>query len=651
VPSATRSERPPRLLLRFAVFTALGLALAGTAIVLVVRDQTTTQSLRHANDRARFAADAVGSALRAADLDRPAPARRRQLDRIFREHVLLDGILRISLHDAEGRPTYSTRGVAGRIPPRYLHEALEGAAVSDVARSESESGDRRVLRSYVPVAVGSGRAGGVTRGVAVLEQDYEPIAAAVRRSTWIVAGVLEGLLLVLFLVLAPVLGRVTSRIREHVAELEHVATHDELTGTANRLGLRRAVEERLRARAPAALLVLDMDGFSEVNQAFGADGGDALLRELALRLRWELANGHTIARLGGDEFGALLDVTSTEEIAATGARIRSYLGPPIVVDGVPVAVSMSMGAAVLGTDGGSFDEVLRRAGAALAAAKSEGPGTLRVYEPGHEAADASRIALAAELREALVAGQLLLHYQPQADLLTRQIRGVEALLRWEHPTRGLLTAHEFIRDAERSGVATDLRRFVLEAATAQWHEWSAQGLTLELSVNLTAIDLHDASLPVEIAHLLETHGIPPWNLVLEITERTLGDERRTRAVVERLHALGVRLAIDDFGTEYASLSTLRRLPVHVVKLDRDLLADVPGDATAEAIVGGSIELAHAIGATVVAEGIETREQWRFVHVLGCDVAQGYLVGRPSPPEEISELLEAAPALAPRVAAA
>ena len=436
-----------------------------------------------------------------------------------------------------------------------------------------------------------------------------------------------------------------------MAELERVATHDELTGTANRLGLRRAVEKRLVSGAPGTLLVLDVDGFSDLNQVFGSDGGDELLAEVALRLRWELAGCDVVARLGDDEFGALLDDTGADDIAALGARITACLEPPVDVDGVPVAVSMSMGAAVL-RPGGDFATVLRQAGAALAAAKAEGPGSMQVYEPDHEAADTSRSRLAAGLLEALLAGQLVLHYQPQADLLTRQIRGVEALLRWQHPTRGLLAAHEFIRDAEQSGVATDLRRFVLEAATNQWHEWSAAGIDLELAVNLSAIDLHDVSLPEEVASLLERHGIPPWNLVLEITERMLGDELRAREVVERLTALGVRLAIDDFGTEYASLSSLRRLPVHVVKLDRSLLADVPGEPTAEAIVGGSVELAHALGATVVAEGVETREQWRFVHTLGCDIAQGYFVGRPVPANEITELLlDEAPAVTTETAAA
>ena len=631
-------------MLRFAVFTALGLALAGAAIVGVVRDETTSRSLESANERAIFATDAVlERELRATDLRSPQPARRRDLGRMLRTSVLREGIVQVTLHDARGRTTYSTGVAPARIPEQHLRASLAGTAVSDVA--EGDGG--RVLRTYVPIAL-AGEAG-TARGVVVFEQDYSPIAAAIRHSTWFIAGVLEALLLLLFLVLAPILARVTSRIRGHMAELEHVATHDELTGAANRLGLRRAVEERLSSGTGGSLLLLDADGFSEVNEVFGSDAGDALLREVALRLRGALAGCAVFARVGDDEFAALLDDTSVSGIGAVAQQAGLCLEPPIVVDGVPVAVTLSWGAAVLGGGNTDFATALQQAGTALAAGKAaEGRG---IYESRHEAADASSIALTAELRDALTAGELLLHYQPQEDLLTRRIRGVEALLRWQHPTRGLLPAHEFIRAAERSGLATELRRFVLASATAQWHKWHSTGIELELSVNLSAIDLHDVSLPDEIGLLLDRHGMPPRSLVVEITERTLGDEARTREVVERLKALGVRLAIDDFGTEYASLASLRRFPPHVVKLDRSLLAGVPGEPTAQAIVGGSVALAHALGAIVVAEGVETSEQWKFVNVIGCDVAQGYLVGRPGPADAISELLLEAPAVTPHIVAA
>jgi diguanylate cyclase (GGDEF)-like protein len=633
---------------RFAVLTALGLALAAVAIAFLVRTGSTAQAQRDAIERARFATEAIlAHELRPADLSaRPAPARRRELDRLFRESVLLEGIVGVALYDATGGLTYASGpSVAPRVPAESVDEALGGTALSvvDVAGSSG----KRVLRTHVPLVLGASR----TAGIATFEQDYGPIAAAGRRSAWLAAAVLEGLLLVLFLLLAPVLLRVTARIRRQIAEIEHAGTHDELTGTANRIGLGRAVEAALASDAAGALLLVDIDGFSELNEVFGPDGGDAVLVEVALRLRWELADFELVARLGEDEFGVLLDSASLEAIERAAARIRACLAPPVLVDGVRVAVTVSMGAVPLGEPGPDFASLLHLAGAALSVAKEEGDGELRVYEPAHEAREASRVALLAELRDGLASDELLVYFQPQVDLVTRQVRGVEALLRWQHPTRGLLAAGEFVQEAERSGLAKEIRRFVLETSAACWRAWSGLGIHLEVSVNLGAVDLLDATLPDEVAAVLDAYGIPPWNLVLEITERTLVvDERRTRDVVDALRELGVRLAIDDFGIGSSSLASLRRFPVQIVKLDRSLLVGLPGGTGAAAIVRGSIELAHAIGATVVAEGVETREQWELVQALGCDIAQGYLVGRPVPPDEIVLLLQSAPALTPELAA-
>jgi diguanylate cyclase (GGDEF)-like protein len=640
ISATTSAERPPRLLTRFAVFTALGLALAAVAIALLVRSASTAQAQRHAIEQARFATEAVlARELRPSDLTvRPSPARRRDLGRLFRESVLFEGILGVALYDAAGRLTYAAGSEASRaLPIESVREALRGVAISTV---DAAGADERELRTYVPLVLGRNK----TAGIAVFEQDYGPIQATGTRSAWLAAGVLEGLLLLLFIVLAPVLVRVSRRIRSQIAEIEHAATHDEPTGTGNRIRLRRAVEEALASGAPGALLVVDIDGFSELNEIFGSDGGDAVLREVALRLRWELADCELVARLGEDEFGVLLDSADPEVIERVAARIRSSLAPPVVVDTVQVAVTVSIGAASL-EETDDFVSLLRRAGAALSVAKETGDGAVRIYEPGHEAREASRSVLLAELREGLEKEELLVHFQPQVDLVTQRVRGVEALVRWEHPTRGLLAAGEFVHEAEQSGLAKELRRFVLESSARCWREWNGLGLTLEVSVNLGPVDLLDTSLPNEVARLLESYGIPPWNLVLEITERTLiVDERRTLEVTDALRALGVRLAVDDFGAGYSSLASLQRFPVQIVKLDRSLLANAAAEPAANAILRGSIELAHAIGATVVAEGVETSEQWELVHSLGCDIAQGYLVGRPAPADEIELLLQAAPAV-------
>lgn len=642
--AASAQERAPRLVLRFALFTALGLGLAGTVIVLVVRHADMVQSQRHAISRARLAAEAVlKHELRPADLDAPVSTRRqRALDRLSEARVLVEGIQDMTVYSVDGRVTYSTENsLAGRtLPPTYVQEAISGAVVSEIA--ESADGTRRVLRTYVPVVIGPGR----TTGVVALEQDYAPIAAAARGSGWLIAGVLEVLLLLLIVILVPVLGRVSQRIRRHVGELEHLATHDELTGLPNRLGFRVGVEDTLASKKwSGTLLLMDLDGFSEVNDVLGYGSGDALLSLIAARLRRDLADCDVVARLGEDEFGALLDSAVQIEIAALAARIERSLVEPFLVDGVRVAVTVSVGAAILGEHGTDFATVLRHAGVALSIAKQEGRDSFQIYDPLSEASDISRLALTAELRDALDRGQLLVHYQPQVDLGTRTVRGVEALLRWQHPERGLLTAGAFITHAERGGLARELRSFVLESSARQWQEWSALGIDLELAVNLSTVDMLDTSLPDEIAALIERYGITPWKLVLEITERTLiGDERRTGQIVDRLSRLGVRLAIDDFGTGQSSLASLKRFPVHQIKLDRSLLADVPGNATAEAIVSSGVEIAHAIGATVVAEGVETPDQWRFAFTVGCAVAQGYLVGRPVPGDEIPAFLQATPAV-------
>lgn len=640
--TAGAQERPPRLVLRFAIFTALGLALAGAAIVLIVRQADMVQSQRHAISRARLAAEAVlKHELRRGDLAAPVSTqRRRALDELSEARVLVEGIQDMTVYSADGRVTYSTQErLASRpLPAKYVQEALTGAVVSEIGASAGTT--RRVLRTFVPVVIGPKR----TTGVVALEQDYAPIEASALGSAWLIAGVLEVLLLILAVVFVPVLARVSYRVRRHVQDLEHIATHDELTELPNRLGFRHRVEEKLSSPDSAgALLRIAVDGFSEINDVLGYGRGDALLSQLADRLRHALADRDAVARLGEDEFGVLLGAGGRIEVADVAGRIEKSLVEPFLFDGVRVAVTVSIGVALLGEHGVDFATVLRRAGAALSTAKEDGQHDLQIYDPVDEASDVSRLALTGELREALDGGQLLLHYQPQVDLGTRTVRAVEALLRWHHPERGLLTAGEFITQAERSGIARDLRRFVLETSARQWQEWSALGIDLEISVNLSTADMLDASLPDEIATLLDRYEIPPWNLVLEITERTLiGDERRSEQVLARLRTIGVRLAIDDFGIGESSLASLSRFRVQQIKLDRSLLVDAPGDATAEAIVTGCVEIAHAIGATIVVEGVETHEQWRFAHTVGCDVAQGYLIGRPVPGDELTMRLQGTP---------
>jgi diguanylate cyclase (GGDEF)-like protein len=642
--SVSAHERPPRLVPLFAVLTALGVAAAAAVILMVVRQTDVVQAQQPAIDRARFAARAVlAPELQPSDLEGAVSTeRRRQLDRLMRGRMLLEGIRAATLYGSDGRLVYAVAGryASGAATAEQVRDALSGTTVSEIARARDGS---RALRTYVPLADVEGRVKGVVR----LDQEYEPIAAMVRRSSLLIAGVLEGLLLLLFLALVPVLARASSRIRTHLAELEHAATHDDLTGMPNRYGFRRIAGAALREREAATIMLVDLDGFSEINSSLGAESGDRLLSDVGARLERELApDGALVGRLGEDEFGVLHGADDAAGAEWVAERIRHSFAAPFVVDGVRVAVDVDVGIGLFPVHGPDIETVLDRASAALTAAKAEGRSSVQIYEPDLGAGDRCRLAVVADLRDALKKGQLRVHYQPQTDLMTHRIRGVEALLRWEHPERGLLTASEFVAHGERGGLAQELRRFVVSTATRQWQEWHELGLDLEVAVNLSAVDMLDPALPDEIEEAMDRHGIPPWSLVLELTERTLiGDERRMRHVIDRLERIGVRLAVDDFGTGYSSLASLRTFPIHQVKLDRSLLADVPGDEAAEAIVGGSIEIAHGLGALVVAEGIETLEQWRFVSTMGCDIAQGYLVGKPAPPETILELFDA-PRLVP-----
>jgi diguanylate cyclase (GGDEF)-like protein len=403
----------------------------------------------------------------------------------------------------------------------------------------------------------------------------------------------------------------------------------------------RIAEEALSERESASIMLVDLRGFSEINASLGSESGDRLLVAASERLAFELAtDGALVARLGEDEFGVLHREADPVGVDWIARRIRHAFAAPFVVDDVRLAVDVDIGIALFPAHGADVESVLGRAAGALVTAKSEGRSGVQIYDPAESASETCHPTVVADLRDALEADELCVYYQPQADLLTHRIRGVEALIRWEHPERGLLTASEFVADGERGGLMQELRRFVVSTAAQQWQVWQALGLDLELAINLSPLDLLDPALPDEIDDAASRHGIPPSKLILEVTERSLiADERRARQVVERLGRVGVRLSIDDFGTGYSSLASLRSYPVDQVKLDRSLLADVPGDEAAEAIVGGSVEIAHGLGALVVAEGIETPRQLQFASAVGCDIAQGYLIGRPVPPEAVLDLFE------------
>jgi diguanylate cyclase (GGDEF)-like protein/PAS domain S-box-containing protein len=425
------------------------------------------------------------------------------------------------------------------------------------------------------------------------------------------------------------------------AELnEHQALHDALTGLPNRTLFRDRIEQALhrarRSRGVVAVLMLDLDRFKEVNDSLGHAAGDALLVELSRRLDGMLRASDTIARLGGDEFGVLLpDAATFEDVIGAAERVRAAIQEPVIVQGLPLSVDASIGIALYPRDGLDVETLLQHADVAMYHAKHEKIGCA-LYEASRHDDDPLRLTLVGELRRALEERELTLHYQPKARLADGVVGSVEALLRWQHPQRGLVPPDEFIPTAQQTGLIKPLTLYVLDEALRQCRAWIDDGLKLAIAVNLSTRNLMDAELPPQVEALLARHGVDGKLLEIEITESTvLADPARTRGVLERLAALGVRISIDDFGTGYSSLSHLRRLPVDEIKVDRSFVATMDADEDDATIVRSTIELGRNLGLDVVAEGVESQAVWDRLAALGCTYAQGYHLSRPLPPAELA----------------
>jgi diguanylate cyclase len=622
-------ERPPRLVLRFAVVTALCLGLGGAAILVFTRHLNTIQAEQTAAKHAQLVAeDVLADRLRPSDFAQPvSPRRRKDLDGLFKRKLLRPGTVLVSLSRADQVVTYSTdHSLIGRRAASATRttEALRGTVTSEVTTIPLDSGGLKVLRSYVPVTVGD------RRGVVAIHQDYGPIHAAARAALLPVAGILEVVVVLLFALLLPLLMRVTRRLRKHAERIQHQALHDELTGLPNRLHFRNEILRALGAAGdrPVAVLLLDLDRFKEINETLGHRSGDELLKACAERFGGLTPDGTLLARLGGDEFGVVGRVMTTAEAAGLAEDIRRALETPFHVGEIPLVVEASFGISTYPENGTGVDEILQTADAAVSVAKDKRIG-VAVYDGTIEESTTNALTLVSQLRPALQRKELILHYQAQIAVETGRVKGAEALVRWQHPERGLLQPGAFVPFVERTGASKALSEYVLAEAAGQLRSWCEAGFDVGVAVNLTMFDLLDVKLPEQIASLVERAGIEPHRLELEITESLImGDPDRVRAVVERLKEIGVRLAIDDFGTGYSSLSYLKSLPVDVIKIDRSFVMAMATDESDAAIVQSTIELAHNLGLKVVAEGVEDAETLAQLAQHGCDFAQGYFIARP-----------------------
>jgi diguanylate cyclase len=422
----------------------------------------------------------------------------------------------------------------------------------------------------------------------------------------------------------------------------HQALHDSLTGLPNRILFYDRLEQALlgaeREQEPLAVLIVDLDRFKEVNDTMGHANGDLLLQQVGPRLRAALRARDTIARMGGDEFAVLLPGTDIAGSRQVAQSLHDALEQPFELESVTLATEASVGVAHYPEHGSTAETLLQRADVAMYMAK-EGRSGHAFYAPENDPHDPNRLALVAELRRAISDDELVLHYQPKIDLRTDHVSGVEALVRWAHPIRGLLAPMEFVPLVESAGLMRPLTLWVLDRALGQCRAWRDQGTDLRVAINLAVPSLLDVQLVEDVARLLQKHAVPAHLLELEITESSvMTDPKRAIAKLEELSAMGVRLAIDDFGTGYSSLSYLRRLPVDELKIDKSFVINMEVSSDDAVIVRSTIDLCRNLGLAVVAEGVETEDAFAQLQALGCDEAQGFLMSRPLPAEALTAWL-------------
>jgi two-component system CheB/CheR fusion protein len=438
------------------------------------------------------------------------------------------------------------------------------------------------------------------------------------------------------------IGADLSHLRQAEARTDYLSNHDALTDLPNRQAIGVRVAQSIAVRPPsqspsvqAALLVIGLDGFKSINDSMGHAAGDAVLIEMAARLRPLVDQGLFVGRLGGDEFVVLLERTGREHCVAVVRELLGSLSAPLSVEGHELTLTVSAGISLFPGDGLSSDVLLRNAESALNGAKDDGRNTWRFYDPQMNQASLERLILVSALRRGVAGGELRAWYQPKLDLQTREVIGAEALVRWKHQDQGWIQPARFIPVAEQSDLIAVIGEWMLREVAAQIAHWHGQGRGwLPVAVNLGARHFGDPSLPVLLRQLRAEHGLPPNVLELEITESTLMDAGSAPdQLLGELRRAGVTLAIDDFGTGYSSLSYLKHLPVDVLKIDRSFVSSIERDGRDLSIAGTIIALAHGLGLKVVAEGVETEGQRVLLESLGCDQGQGWLYARPMPAAE------------------
>ncbi|QGQ98294.1 EAL domain-containing protein [Paenibacillus psychroresistens] len=428
--------------------------------------------------------------------------------------------------------------------------------------------------------------------------------------------------------------------KEQIEKLRFMAFHDHLTKLPNRKMLYEMVDVMVQnQQEPFSLILLDLDHFKAVNDTLGHQIGDLLLIKLGDLINELLSSNKTMFRLGGDEFAILMPNSELAMGMETARIVLSRINQPIEIDDVTLSIGASLGIVCFPEHGKDIRTLLRRADVAMYTAKRNGNG-ITAYSKEQDEKDPYRLILMGDLRAAIDKNELFLVYQPKANLQTKAIEGVEALIRWKHPKLGLVAPIDFIPIAEQIGVINLITTWVLTEAIKQNKKWEQQGLDIEIAVNLSVRNLQDVELPTRLQALLDKHELSPHKITLEITESfIMSDPKHAKEVLMKIHQMGIKLSIDDFGTGYSSLAYLKNLPVNTIKIDKSFIMEMVSDGADAMIVQSIIFLAHNLGLKVVAEGVETEEVWDLLNSYNCDIAQGYYIEKPLMEHELKLWLE------------
>jgi diguanylate cyclase (GGDEF)-like protein len=544
-----------------------------------------------------------------------------------------------------------------------LYRRFEWVSFMQRAVRAWEAGDRYIVqldeagtslqREVESPSPNAARMASILTDVSVINENLTPIedqfVDALSEASRIAYRILKAIMLAAspgLLLLGTVLSlRILQQRKRADDRVRHIAFHDDLTSLPNRLMLTQYLDQALsrhrRAATQLAILFMDLDRFKVINDSLGREVGDGLLRQVAERLRAQAREGDTVARMGGDEFVVLIEnQANLLDTSACARRLIQELSAPYLLGKNDCHVTLSIGISIFPSDGSDSQQLLKAADVAMYRAKATGRNNYQYYLPSMNVHTLERLELESDLSHALERGEFVLHYQPKVEIATSLITGVEALLRWQHPRRGLVPPSQFIALAEETGLIVAIGEWVLATACARNKAWQLQGMThLSVAVNLSARQFADPMFLPRLTQIVHASGLNPSSLELEITESVVMSQGEGAvAVLEKLKSLGVQIAIDDFGTGYSSLAYLKRFPIDTLKVDRSFIRDIPADSGDMKITRAIIAMAHSLRLRVVAEGVETAEQLEFLRSQHCDAGQGYFLYRPLPDDEVTQAL-------------